>query len=124
MSELNANLKQVNGPVNAIRLVGSINGMDKVIYLFADFHVDVTNQTTCKKSFCTRYSKLPSQEFFKNEQASKTYDFFVEDHPDHTQHPINSYPDIPELITRIYIFKKFLICSKKFLHLISTKIKF
>ena len=38
----------VSGPVNTVRLEGSINGVKKIIYLFMDFHADLHHQTECE----------------------------------------------------------------------------
>ena len=39
--------KFVNGPINAVRLEGKINGINKVFYNFMDIHVDTSFQTEC-----------------------------------------------------------------------------
>ena len=37
----------INGPLNAFRLEGSVNGNKKVLYMFCDVHKPVTMQTQC-----------------------------------------------------------------------------
>jgi hypothetical protein len=44
-------MNQVNGPINAIRLEGKINNINKVVYLFMDVHLNVTEQTECNHPY-------------------------------------------------------------------------
>jgi hypothetical protein len=37
----------VNGPLNAFRLVGKIDGIEKTVYLFSDCHENISTETTC-----------------------------------------------------------------------------
>jgi len=37
----------VSGPVNTIRLEGNVNGVNKVLYLFFDYHLPLHSQTHC-----------------------------------------------------------------------------
>ena len=36
----NVDSKQINGPINVVRLEGKVNEIKKVIYLFMDIHKD------------------------------------------------------------------------------------
>ena len=51
MSELDKNIKKVNGPINVIRMEGRVNNIDKVIYIFMDVHYPVDSQTKCDNIF-------------------------------------------------------------------------
>lgn len=73
----------VNGPINTVRLEGTINNNPKIIYLFMDMHMNVQLQTECDNirsididkflvnTFDTLYEKNPE----------KKYDLFVELNP-------------------------------------------
>lgn len=71
--------KFINGPVNIIRLEGSIDGVDKILYLFSDFHVLETE--------CSDIENIDVDKFIlkmfkkcKKERPNVVYDFFVEEH--------------------------------------------
>lgn len=71
--------KLVSGPVNAFRLEGSVNGVQKIIYLFGDFHLDVTDEKPCSDPMSEDFKRY----FVKNIKRAKehnniTYDFFME----------------------------------------------
>ena len=38
----------INGPVNISRLEGNIEGNTKVVYLFGDIHLSLSNQNKCQ----------------------------------------------------------------------------
>lgn len=93
MSELETNLRQIN----VIRLEGQINDIKKVIYLFADVHADVTQQTAYRNIFAKDVSRYMADNFLKLNKESKLYDFFVEIDPDELLQPKSNNPDIPQL---------------------------
>lgn len=78
------NTNYVNGPVNIIRLQGKIGNIDKAIYLFMDYHIDVDDQTQCTDLFSKDVQKYFTDNFFELSQPpnSKMYDFFLEIFPD------------------------------------------
>ena len=39
--------KYVNGPINTIRMEGKIGNIKKVLYIFADVHLEPQNETMC-----------------------------------------------------------------------------
>lgn len=73
----------VNGPINVMRLEGKIHGINKVIYLFMDFHMDVESQTQCRNIFSKDIQKYLVDNFYEvsNKNSDKIYDFFLEIHP-------------------------------------------
>lgn len=115
MSDLDSTKKQINGPVNVLRLEGKINNVKKVIYLFADFHINVTSQTTCKNIFSQDVSRYMAKNFLKINKESKSYDFFVEIHPDSIQEEKQNNPDmyLPTYKTK-YIQEIFKLFQKIF----------
>ena len=73
----------VNGPINVVRLEGSINknSSKKIIYLFMDIHSDVDLQTECND-----LNSLDIKNYFVNnfdniKTNKKTYDFLFEIKP-------------------------------------------
>src|SRR5687768_7028450 len=75
------NKQMVNGPVNVLRLEGTIHDTKKVIYLFMDYHMQVHNQTQCDNIFSEDVHKYFTINFHKLNQSKKMYDFFVEIYP-------------------------------------------
>ena len=71
----------VNGPINAMRLEGKINGIDKVFYNFMDIHYDVTNQTQCDDVRSLDIDNYLVKNFDKISESDKLYDFFFEIYP-------------------------------------------
>jgi len=65
----------INGPVNVIRLEGKIGDTKKMVYIFGDNHIDITNQTKCEDISIDIDQLFPL--IFKENKKMK-YDFFVE----------------------------------------------
>ena len=68
---LNTDSIQINGPFNLIRLEGVVNNVKKVIYLFADVHRDVSEQTACENVFAQDISQYLAKNFLKLNKSSK-----------------------------------------------------
>ena len=75
------NIRQINGPINVVRLEGEIHGIKKVIYLFMDYHIPLPIQTECTNVYSKDANKYLSESFFELNNASKKYDFFMEIRP-------------------------------------------
>jgi hypothetical protein len=103
-NETKSNIKSVSGPINLVRLQGSINGVQKIVYLFMDYHMDVEYQTFCSDI------KAPSlrQFLMDNFEKSKIHlDFFIEIFPSkimasHSQILSKYIWDIQELVKRSF----------------------
>lgn len=65
----------INGPINAIRLEGTINNINKIIYLFMDYHLSTTEQTDCASYESVNVDKYLYDVFKK---TTKPIDFFLE----------------------------------------------
>ncbi|XWV25574.1 chemotaxis [Tupanvirus deep ocean] len=85
MSDINEftdpNARRVSGPVNVIRLEGEIHGIPKVLYLFMDYHIPVSDQTQCENVFSEDVQKYFINNFYRLNEGSNVYDFFVEIYP-------------------------------------------
>ena len=81
-SNTNPNVIMVSGPVNVVRLEGNIHGINKVIYVFMDYHMGVKEQTQCANIFSEDIQKYFANSFRKLINANKQiYDFFLEIYP-------------------------------------------
>jgi len=67
----------VSGPLYTVRLEGTIDGIEKVIYLFGDRHTEVENQTSCKQFDSITFNKF-FYDNINNSPSNVTYDFFME----------------------------------------------
>lgn len=70
--------KLVNGPINCVRLKGKIGNIDKVIYLYLDWHLSVEYQTRCEDIRATDMKKHLTEEFDKLTGTDRIVDFFYE----------------------------------------------
>lgn len=73
---LDKNIKQVNGPINVVRLQGKIGSVNKVVYLFMDRHLAVEYQTECDNIFSKDVHLFFADSFKNISNTGKTYDFF------------------------------------------------
>lgn len=71
--------KTISGPTNAVRLEGNIFGIDKVLYIFFDFHASCTRETRCEDVFSDTITTFLIKEFRK--AGKRTLDFFLETYP-------------------------------------------
>jgi hypothetical protein len=66
----------VNGPINVIRLEGTLFNIKKIIYIYFDHHYDIKYQTKCEDFLADDITTYLNKEFIKNHD--KVIDFFVE----------------------------------------------
>jgi hypothetical protein len=78
MSIFNKNAKQINGPINIIRMEGEINNTKKVIYMFMDQHYELIEQTECENVFAKDIDTFLAENFSKLNDSDRIYDFFLE----------------------------------------------
>lgn len=67
---------KINGPINIVRIEGEINGIMKILYIYFDFHMDVTQQTKCEDFLSDDVTKYIKKELL--ETSDKDIDFFME----------------------------------------------
>ena len=68
----------INGPINAVRLKGTINGVDKTLHAFMDYHEDIDMQTYCKNIWSDDFKTYLRNMFQKLKNNGVKYDFFIE----------------------------------------------
>ncbi len=112
--DIKKNTKLVNGPINAVRLEGEINGIKKVLHIFMDFHLDEPYQNECENIRATEFRDYIVQSFDKKKDSKKTYDFFFEIMPTKIQE-FKDYPFKGKYIKQITkIFSKAFVDKKMF----------
>lgn len=77
---MNDNSQLVNGPFNIIRMEGTINGINKVIYIMMEYHMEVSNQTQCSDINSVDISKYmySNMKQYSKMDNDKSIDFFFE----------------------------------------------
>lgn len=73
---LSKSIKQVNGPINVVRLEGKVNDVRKVIYVFLDFHYGISRQTECENIYSKDIQLYLAENFGNLTKSDKIYDFF------------------------------------------------
>jgi hypothetical protein len=81
MSIFDKNAKEINGPINVIRMEGHVNNIKKVIYIFMDHHSPFHLQTECDNVFSKDINTYFAENFDKLNGSDKMYDFFLEIRP-------------------------------------------
>jgi len=72
---------EIDGPVNVARLVGNINGKEKIIYLFMDIHIDPENQTECSNIRSQDIKTFLINLIDRISEKTSNYDFLIEIKP-------------------------------------------
>lgn len=78
MSNIDPNILEINGPINVIRLEGTVEKIKKVIYIFMDLHLNLINQRECDNIFSQDIQKYFAESFYNINKKNKIYDFFCE----------------------------------------------
>jgi len=81
----------VNGPVNTVRLEGSVGSNKKVVYLFMDFHASPYQQKKCPEIRATDVNTFLVEEFDRARKSNpdQTFDFMFERGPIRPYHHKN-----------------------------------
>lgn len=69
--------KFVNGPLNLIRLEGTINNQNKILYIFFDMHIDIKFQLNCPYNGCLNVVQYIIKSLNEGD-SGKTFDIFCE----------------------------------------------
>jgi hypothetical protein len=99
MNIFDTKTKEVSGPINVVRMEGMVNHIKKVIYLFMDWHEDISMQTECINVFSKDLNKYLAENFYKLNSSNIIYDFFMEIRPTDILVP-------PNVGTETLIYKK------------------
>jgi hypothetical protein len=98
----------VNGPVNTVRLEGSVGSNNKVTYLFMDFHAPAYMQEKCSDIRATDISTFLVEEFDKLNKSDPNmmFDFMFERGPTRPHHIKNKkeiyLTEIADLFTKAF----------------------
>ena len=87
--------QNINGPLNALRLEGKINNVNKVIYLFGDYHHPISIETKCDSYYNKDFTDYLYQTLTTTDKNIK-YDFFYE-----------NYANLPYLDQALYSYKPY-----------------
>lgn len=117
MSILDKNVEEISGPLNVVRMEGSINGIKKIIYLFMDQHEPITSQTECTNVFSKDIQNFFAESFEKLNGSGKMYDFFLEIRPREIEN-VSYGLDYPTIINtrEIYIVQVWKLFRKIFVY--------
>jgi len=85
MTTFDKTTKQINGPINVVRLEGNISGIDKTIYVFMDQHYGIQIQTECENVFSMDIQQYFARNFETLNKVDRMYDFFLEIMPTRIQ---------------------------------------
>lgn len=103
----------VNGPVNVIRLEKNINGINKVLYTFMDYHLPVQEQTKCDNIRSKDITEYLTENFDKISESNEIYDFFFENAPTLINEPVNNLKKKYIWEMNDFFLKSFLIDKSK-----------
>lgn len=82
MSIFDKKSKQINGPINVVRLEGFINNVKKVIYIFMNYSVSIYLQSECENIYSQDIQYYLAKSFSNlstdSDKINKMYDFFIE----------------------------------------------
>lgn len=72
---------KINGPTNVVRLQGKVGNINKVIYVFFDFHINEYDQTKCDDIRSDDVARFFVRTFDNLKNNNLTYDFMFERQP-------------------------------------------
>ena len=81
MTALDDKIRQINGPINIVRMEGIVDGVRKVIYIMMDHHTPVYMQTECDNIFSRDINNYLAETFRNLNGSDRMYDFFLETSP-------------------------------------------
>lgn len=73
---------KINGPINVVRMEGTLNNINKIIYIFMEHHVPYQFQSKCDDSSSIDIKKFFLDSFLDLNNTDHTYDFFLEIWPE------------------------------------------
>ena len=104
--DLNPDKTYVSGPMEVVRLEGSVGAIKKVIYLLMDFHIDLGQQTECSNI----YAQSIQEYLIKNlRNSQKPIDFFFENFTQNIYSSLSNLPEPPYNIYGKQLTKKYIL---------------
>lgn len=82
MNIFDSDQRMINGPYNAIRMEGEIDGLKKIVYMFMDVHMPPQLQTECANIYSQDFNRFLAETFHDLNGADRMYDFFMEIDPE------------------------------------------
>ena len=71
------NKYMINGPINVIRLLGSVNGVEKIIYFFCMYPRPIISETLCDSIYATDIHTYLADTLYRSNGTNRIYDIFV-----------------------------------------------
>lgn len=84
MHEDNDNIKKyVSGPNNLVRMEGKINNINKVFYIFFDYHIGCQDQLECENIYAIPIKQYLVKHFQNINETDRQIDFLLEEFPEY-----------------------------------------
>ncbi|MEM3062642.1 MAG: hypothetical protein QW303_03730 [Nitrososphaerota archaeon] len=111
----NPSKKKINGPINVLRLEGTVGKIKKVVYLFMDYHMPVGSETQCSHVFAEDVHRYFAKSFYRLSGNDKIYDFFVEVFPSELVRKITSKTEFKDIYIEevVKFFRKIFVYNSK-----------
>lgn len=68
----------ISGPINVVRITGQIEGVNKILHIYFDNHISVSQQTQCAELRSKNIKDYLIENFDRISKIDKTVDFFLE----------------------------------------------
>lgn len=75
--------KYVSGPNNLVRMEGKINNINKVFYIFFDYHMDCHEQLECENIYAIPIKQYLVKQFQNINESDRMIDFLLEEFPEY-----------------------------------------
>lgn len=116
MTTLDNKIRQINGPVNVVRMEGDLNGIRKVIYIMMNIPIPLYMQTECDNIFSRDIDKYLAEMFHDLNGSSIKYDFFLQIYPTELQNIKHGLPYDTQINPRLtYSYQIFKLFRKLFM---------
>jgi len=114
--------KYVSGPINMVRMEGSIDGVKKIVYLMFDIHMELWEQSKCDDIDSLSIAQYLLNGFKNSNEKDVKYDFMLEHFPNALPLYLNNrskmyLKEARELFSKLFEYdhkKNTVLGSKKF----------
>ncbi|MEM0354254.1 MAG: hypothetical protein QXW79_01595 [Thermoplasmata archaeon] len=106
---------KINGPINVIRMEGTVGTIKKIVYLFMDYHMPVGSETQCSHIFAEDVHRYLARSFYKLSGSNKIYDFFVEVFPSELTNKVTNKTEFRDIYIEevVKFFRKIFVYDSK-----------